>query len=85
MRRTTLLKKGLKGKTMDFGQKIDGAGGTLKWTYFGKSFCMSDANEYHPIKFQLKTWEIMGHPTLGPSTLQPYDGFQSDQSNCSSI
>ena len=30
LRRTTLLKKGLKGKTMDFGQKIDGAGGTLQ-------------------------------------------------------
>ena len=25
-------------------------------------FLGSDANEFHPIKFQLKTWEIMGHP-----------------------
>ena len=39
-------------------------------------FLGSDANEFHPIKFQLKTWEIMGHP-IPPSLL----ASKSDQKN----
>ena len=36
-------------------------------------FLGSYANEFHPIKFQLKTWEIMGHPIAGGRVVEDKD------------